>query len=51
MPITARLQRLAELEEDFEAGFSLNCHAMLQDAHREMILAYRQQEREIPLAS
>jgi hypothetical protein len=46
-----RLQDLAELEEDFEPGLSLNCRVMLQNALREMILAYRRQKKEIPLAS
>jgi predicted RNase H-like HicB family nuclease len=44
--------QLVEWPEVVTEGKSLkDCRAMLRDALREMILAYRQQKKEIPLAS
>lgn len=44
--------QLVEWPEVVTEGKALeDCRAMLQDALREMILAYRQQKKEIPLAS
>ena len=44
------LGQLVEWPEVITEGPTLEeCHEMLQDAVREMIQAYRQQEKEIPL--
>jgi len=44
--------QLVEWQEVITEGATLEeCRAMLQDATREMILAYRQQNQEIPLGS
>jgi len=44
--------QLVEWPEVVTEGKALeDCRAMLQDALREMILAYRQLKKEIPLAS
>ena len=47
---TGYLGQVVEWPEVVTEGKTLEeCRAMLQDALREMILAYRQQNREIPL--